>query len=54
MFAVAGIIAAVIAALLQLVKQRQNAVIWLVIIAVVLVGIEVAWGWRRGGYYRRP
>jgi len=54
MLAVVGIALAVIAGILELVKQHENLVIWLIIIAVILIGIDVAWGWRRAGpgYYR--
>ena len=55
MLAVIGVVLAVIAAILKLVSQHLNWVLWLVIIAVILIGIDVAWGWRRvgAGYYRR-
>jgi hypothetical protein len=54
MLAIIGVVLAVIAAILELVKQHENWVIWLLIIAVILIGIDVAWGWRRAGpgYYR--
>jgi membrane-bound ClpP family serine protease len=52
--AVAGIIALVIAAILELVKVHQNLVIWLVILGAVLIGIEVAWGRYGTRFRRRP
>ena len=54
MFAIAGIIALVIAAFLQFTRSHPDAVIWLVIIGAILIGVEVAWGWNRGGrtYHR--
>jgi hypothetical protein len=51
MMAIAGFVAFVVAAVLELVKAHVNAVIWLVIIGGALVCAEVAWGWygvRRG------
>jgi uncharacterized membrane protein len=51
MLAILGFTAFVIAAILELVKVHQNAVIWLVIIGGLLVSSAVAWAWygtRRG------
>jgi hypothetical protein len=51
MLAILGFIAFAIAAILELVKVHQNAIIWLVIIGGLLVSAAVAWGWygtRRG------
>lgn len=54
MFAIAGIVALVIAGFLQFTKGHPDAVIWLIIIGGILIGVEVAWGWNRGGRsYRR-
>lgn len=53
MFAIAGIIALVIAALLHVIDKYPNAIIWLIIIGAILIGIEAAWGVRRGGWYGR-
>jgi hypothetical protein len=55
MLAALGVVLAVIAGILELVKQHENLVVWLLIVAVILIGIDVAWGWRRAGpgYYRR-
>jgi type III secretory pathway component EscS len=54
MAALIGVILAVVAAILKLVNQHLNWIIWLLIISVILIGAEVVWGWRRGGYYRVP
>ena len=55
MLAVIGVVLAVIAAILKLVNQHLNWILWLLIIAVILIGVDVVWGWRRvgTGYYRR-
>jgi len=54
MFAVFGVILAVIAAILKLTGKYPDAILWLIIFAIILVGAEVAWGWNRGGRtYRR-
>jgi hypothetical protein len=53
MLAILGVILAAIAAILKLVDKHPDWIIWLVIIAVILIGAEVAWGWRRTGMYRR-
>lgn len=53
MFAIAGIIALVIAAFLKVVGKYPDAILWLVIIGAILIGIEAAWGVRRAGWYRR-
>lgn len=53
MLAVIGVILGAVAAILKLVNQHGNWIIWLLIIAVILIGAECAWGWHRGGYYRR-
>jgi|HubBroStandDraft_3_1064219.scaffolds.fasta_scaffold330202_2 hypothetical protein len=53
MLAVAGAVLGIIAAILKLVNQHENWIIWLLIVAVILVCVDVAWGWRRGGYYHR-
>ena len=51
MFAVIAVILALVAGVLELTGKHLDWVIWLVIIAVALVGAEVAWGWNRGGRY---
>jgi hypothetical protein len=53
MFAIAGIIALVIAAFLKVVGKYPDAILWLVIIGAILIGIEAAWGVRRSGWYGR-
>ena len=54
MLAVAGFVAFVIAAILQLVKSHVDLVIWLVIVGGLLVCAEVAWGWYGRRYPRTP
>lgn len=49
MIGIAGIIAFVIAAVLELVKSHVDAVIWLIILGGILVGVEATFGWYRGG-----
>jgi len=53
--ATVGIVLAVIAGILEIVSKHTNYVIGLLIVAVILIGIDVAWGWRRAGpgYYRK-
>jgi hypothetical protein len=51
--AVVGTILFIIAAILKLVSQHLNWVLWLVIIGGILIGLDVCLVWRRGGYYRR-
>lgn len=53
MLAVIGLILAIVAAILKLVNQHPDWISWLVIFAIILIGIDVVWGWHRGGYYRR-
>lgn len=50
--AVIGTILFIVAAILKLVSQHPNWIIWLVIIGGILIGLEVVLVWRRGGYYR--
>lgn len=54
MLAVLGVVLAAIAGLLKLIGSHTAWIIPLLIVAVILIGAEVAWGWRRSGYYRRP
>jgi len=51
MLAIAGVVLGVIAAALKLARQYQVAVTWLIIIAIVLIGADVALYWHRGGRY---
>ena len=51
--AVVGTILFIIAAILKLVNQHLDWLLWLIIIGGILIGLDVAWVWRRGGYYRR-
>jgi hypothetical protein len=51
--AIVGIIAAVIAGILELTSQHLVFVIWLVLLAIVLIGAEVALIWNRTGRYNR-
>ncbi len=55
MLAALGAVLGVIAAILKLTGKYPNAITWLIIIAVILVCVDVAWNWRRTGpgYYRR-
>jgi uncharacterized membrane protein YoaK (UPF0700 family) len=53
MFAVIAFICGVVAAILKLTNQHDDIVSWLVIIGLIAVSVEVAWGWQRGGYYHR-
>jgi hypothetical protein len=53
-FAVIAVICGIVAAILHLVGKHGDIQTWLVIIGLVAVSIEVAWGWHRGGYYRHP
>jgi hypothetical protein len=54
MLAAIGAVLGVIAAILKLVDKYPGAILWLIIIAVILVCVDVAWGWNRGGRtYRR-
>ena len=49
MIAVLGVALFIIAGILELVKQHLDLVLWLIIIGGILIGVEVAWGWNRGG-----
>ena len=40
--------------ILKLVDKHGNWIIWLLLTGLALVAAEVAWGWHRSGYYRRP
>jgi hypothetical protein len=51
--AVLGFVLAVVGIILKLVGKHGNWIDWLLLISVALVAAEVAWGWHRGGYYRR-
>jgi hypothetical protein len=54
MLAALGAVLGVIAAILKLTGKYPNAITWLLIIGLILVCVDVAWGWRgRSGYYRR-
>lgn len=53
MLAIIGVVLAAIAGVLKLVNQHGDLVVWLIIIAVILIGIDVALSWRGVGYYRR-
>jgi len=49
--AILGVVLVVIAGILNLVTKYPGAITWLIIIGVILIGSEVAWGWygrRRG------
>lgn len=52
MLAIVGVVLAVIAAVLKLVSERPDIQVWLIIIAVICIGVDVAMGWRHVGYYR--
>jgi hypothetical protein len=53
MLAIIGVILAVIAGILELVNRHVSWVVWpLLIVAVILIGAEVAWG-RPWVNYRR-
>lgn len=47
MLAIAAVVLAAIAGVLEIVGKHTNLVIYLVIVAVILVGVDVAWGWTR-------
>jgi uncharacterized membrane protein YoaK (UPF0700 family) len=51
-FAVVAFVCGVVAAVLKLTNQRPDTVTWLLIIGLICVSIDVAWGWHRSGYYR--
>ena len=51
MLAILGFILAGLAGLFRLLSSHQSWVIPLLIIAVLLVCAEVAWGWHRTGRY---
>jgi hypothetical protein len=51
--AVLGFILFAIGIILNLVGKHTDWIIWLVLVGGALVCAEVAWGWRRSGYYRR-
>jgi hypothetical protein len=53
MLAVIGTILAALAGLLKLLHNHGSWVLPLLIIGVILIGAEVAWGWNRGGRYGR-
>jgi hypothetical protein len=53
MLAVLGFILAVIGIILKLVDKHGDWIIWLLLIGLALVCAEVAWGWKRSGYYGR-
>jgi uncharacterized membrane protein YoaK (UPF0700 family) len=53
MFAVIAFVCGVVAAILKLTNQHADTVAWLVIIGLIAVSVEVAWGWHRAGYYGR-
>ena len=45
MLAILGLVAFIIAGILELVKTHISAVIWLVIIGGILICAEAIWGW---------
>jgi hypothetical protein len=54
LLAIIGVVLAVLAGILEIVSKHTNYVIGLLIVAVILIGAEVAWGrpwvnYRRGG-----
>jgi hypothetical protein len=53
MLAVVAFICGVVAAILKLTGHSPDTVDWLIIIGLIAVSAEVAWGWHRGGYYHR-
>lgn len=55
MLAIVGTVLFVIAAILKLVNEHLDWLLWLIIIGGILIGLDVIWGWRRvgPGYYRR-
>jgi hypothetical protein len=54
MLAAIGAVIGVIAAILKLVDKYPNAILWLIIFAVILVCVEGFLFWNRGGRtYRR-
>lgn len=48
-----GVVLLLIAAALKLTSQHTDLITWLIILAGILIGLDVALIWRRGGYYRR-
>ncbi len=52
MVAVAGLVAFIIAAILELTKTHVDLVIWCIIVGGILLAAEVLMGWRRVGYYQ--
>jgi hypothetical protein len=54
MLAILGVILLVIAAFLKATAGNPSIMIWLIIVGAILIGVDVAWGWNRGGRtYRR-
>jgi hypothetical protein len=45
MLAIAGLVAFIIAAILELTKDHLNWVIWLIIIGGILACAHMIWGW---------
>jgi threonine/homoserine/homoserine lactone efflux protein len=51
--AIVGVVLAVIAAFLKATKQDPSVQFWLLILAVILIGLDVAFVWYHGGRYNR-
>jgi hypothetical protein len=51
--AAVGVVVLIIAGLLKLTSQHTDLITWLIILGGILIGLDVALIWRRGGYYRR-
>jgi len=53
MLAIIGFVLGVIAAFLKATHGNASVMTWLIILAVLLVCADVAWGVHRGGWYGR-
>jgi hypothetical protein len=53
MLAILGLVAFIIAAILQLVKVHLNDVVWLLIIGGILICSHAIWGWYGARYGNR-
>jgi hypothetical protein len=53
MLALIGAVLAIIAGICKLIPTHTTWIVPLLIVAVILIGLDVAYAWHRGGYYRR-
>jgi hypothetical protein len=54
MFAVVGLIAFIVAAILRLIGKHAGIVDWMVIIGGLAYGLHLLWGWTDAPWRRAP